>query len=59
MRCAGLQEDQFQALIRLFGKLHVKGGRDKDGNFFEYVRLASHVARCCVCLLPCLAGMAV
>ena len=35
-RGAAPQEEQFQALIRLFGKLHVKGGRDKDtGKFFE------------------------
>ena len=38
-RSAVVQEEQFQALIRLFGKLHVKGGRDKDtGKFFECAR---------------------
>jgi taurine dioxygenase len=31
-----LAEDSFQELIKLFGPLHVKGGRDKDGKFFEY-----------------------
>lgn len=31
-----LEEESFKELIKLFGPLHVKGGRDKAGKFFEY-----------------------
>jgi taurine dioxygenase len=31
-----LTEESFKELIKLFGPLHVKGGRDRDGRFFEY-----------------------
>jgi alpha-ketoglutarate-dependent taurine dioxygenase len=34
---APLDDDEtFMAVVRLFGPLHVKGGRDKAGDFFEY-----------------------